>query len=64
VTVYANATILGDITVGDNTIIGSNAWIRENIPANTLVQMEEPTIILREIKRTTNTAPCKQSDNQ
>jgi len=64
VTVYANATILGDVTVGDNTIIGSNAWIRENIPANTLVQMEEPTIILREIKRTTNTAQCKQSDNQ
>jgi serine O-acetyltransferase len=63
VTVYANATILGDITIGENTIIGSNAWIRENIAANTLVQMEEPKIILREIKRITKTTPCKQGDS-
>jgi serine O-acetyltransferase len=64
VTVYANATILGDITIGENTIVGSNAWIRENIPANTLVQMEEPKILLREIRRIQRTAPDKQDDNQ
>ena len=64
VTVYANATILGDITVGENTIIGSNAWIRENIPANTLVQMEEPKIILREIKRIAKNSSCKQGSTQ
>lgn len=63
VTVYANATILGDITIGENTIIGSNAWIRDNIAANTLVQMEEPKIILREIKRIAKPASCKQGDN-
>ncbi len=60
VTVYANATILGDITIGENTIIGSNTWIHEDIPKNTLVQLEEPKIILREIKRLLPMAPCKE----
>jgi len=49
VTVYANATLLGDITVGENAIIGSNCWIRHDVPPNTLVQNEEPTSIMREI---------------
>lgn len=49
VTVYANATLLGDITIGENTIIGSNSWIRHDIPDNTLVQNEEPRNIIREL---------------
>ena len=49
VTVYANATLLGDITIGEQTIIGSNAWIRHDVPANTLVQNEEPGSIMREL---------------
>ena len=49
VTVYANATLLGDITIGENTIVGSNSWIRHDIPANTLVQNEEPKSIMREL---------------
>lgn len=60
VTVYANATILGDVTIGENTIIGSNTWIHEDIPKNTLVQLEEPKIILREIKRLLPIPPCKE----
>lgn len=49
VTVYANATLLGDITIGENTIVGSNSWIRHDVPANTLVQNEEPKSIMREL---------------
>jgi serine O-acetyltransferase len=61
VTVYANATILGDIIIGENTIIGSNTWIHENIPKNTLVQLEEPKTTHREIKRLLPTsAPCDE----
>lgn len=37
VTIYANATILGDITIGENSTIASNAWITNDIPANSRV---------------------------
>jgi serine O-acetyltransferase len=49
VTIYANATILGDITVGKNTIIGSSAWIREDVPSNVIVQNSEPINKVREL---------------
>lgn len=58
VTVYANATLLGDITIGENTIVGSNSWIRHDVPANTLVQNEEPKSIMREISPRRNTPTC------
>ncbi len=37
VTIYAEATILGNITIGKNSIIGGNVWIKEDIPPGTLV---------------------------
>ena len=58
VTVYANATLLGDITIGENTIVGSNAWIRHDVPANTLVQNEEPKNVMREIMPRQGIRPC------
>ncbi|MEA2012915.1 MAG: serine O-acetyltransferase EpsC [Verrucomicrobiota bacterium] len=32
VTIYAGATILGDITIGKGSIIGGNVWITEDLP--------------------------------
>ena len=32
VTIYANASVLGPITVGEGSVIGSNAWVKEDIP--------------------------------
>lgn len=32
VTVYANATILGRITVGHNSIVGGNIWLTKSVP--------------------------------
>ncbi|MBD5341375.1 MAG: serine acetyltransferase [Muribaculaceae bacterium] len=32
VTVYANATILGRITVGHDSIVGGNIWLTESVP--------------------------------
>ena len=32
-TVYAEATILGDITIGKGAVIGGNVWIRESVPS-------------------------------
>ena len=32
----AGAVILGDITIGDNSIIGANAVVTHNVPENSL----------------------------
>jgi serine O-acetyltransferase len=40
VTLYAGATILGDITIGHDTIIGGNVWLLEPVPPNTVVYQE------------------------
>jgi len=39
VTIYAEATILGDITIGKGSVIGGNVWIRKSVPAGTTVSM-------------------------
>ncbi len=48
VTIYANATILGDIKVGEHSIVGSNSWIHYDVPSYSFVQNEEPKTIIRE----------------
>ncbi len=35
VVVYANATILGRVHIGDNTTIGGNLWVTHDVPADT-----------------------------
>jgi serine O-acetyltransferase len=37
VIVYANATILGRVTIGVNSIIGGNIWITEDVPPNSKI---------------------------
>lgn len=37
VVVYANATILGRVTIGENAVIGGNTWVTVDIPDNTSV---------------------------
>ena len=37
VTIYAEATILGDITIGKGTVVGGNVWIKESIPPGVTV---------------------------
>lgn len=51
VTVYSHATILGDITIGRNAIIGAGVWIKEDVPPDTMVVMEEPKKILRDLSK-------------
>lgn len=54
VTIYSNATILGDITIGKNAVIGSNVWIKESVPADTMVVIQEPEITFRDLKMRRN----------
>ena len=40
VTIYAGATILGDVTIGKDSIIGGNVWLLESVPPKTVVYSE------------------------
>ena len=42
VVIYAGATLLGDITIGENTVIGGGVFITEDIPANSRVTLPKP----------------------
>ena len=53
VTIYANASVLGPITVGEGSIIGSNAWEKEDIPpySRVLPSSIETKIIQRKLPK-------------
>jgi serine O-acetyltransferase len=40
VTIYAGATILGDVTIGKGSVIGGNVWLLDSTPPNTVVYFE------------------------
>jgi serine O-acetyltransferase len=39
VTIYAEATILGDVTIGAGAVVGGNAWIKKSVPPGVTVAM-------------------------
>ncbi|MDT8301230.1 MAG: hypothetical protein RQ760_07065, partial [Sedimentisphaerales bacterium] len=41
VTIYAEATILGNVTIGKGSVIGGNVWIRNSVPPGTTVSMSK-----------------------
>jgi len=45
VTIYAEATILGDVTIGKNTVIGGNVWIKESVPPDVTVTVAKGELI-------------------
>ena len=51
VTIYAEATILGDITIGKGSIIGGNVSVRESVPENTLVTTPSPELVYKQHKK-------------
>jgi len=50
VTIYAEATILGDVKIGKNAIIGGNVWIKESVPEGVSVTLSNPELIYAERK--------------
>ncbi len=50
VTIYAEATILGDITIGKGAVIGGNVWIKESVPAGVTVTTGNPDLVYRKTK--------------
>ena len=51
VIIYAGASILGDITIGDDVTIGSNVFITESIPSNVKVTFSKPSLVITENKK-------------
>jgi len=51
VTIYAEATILGDVVIGKDTVVGGNVWIKESIPAGVTVTTSSPELVYTKRKK-------------
>jgi serine O-acetyltransferase len=47
VTIYAEATILGDIVIGKGAVIGGNVWVKESVPPGVTVTSGTPDLVYR-----------------
>jgi serine O-acetyltransferase len=47
VTIYAEATILGDVTIGKGAIIGGNVWVKQSVPAGFTVATPSANLVCR-----------------
>ncbi|MFC1761735.1 serine O-acetyltransferase EpsC [Planctomycetota bacterium] len=45
VTIYAEATILGDVTIGKGSVVGGNVWIKESVPPNVTVTASHQDLV-------------------
>lgn len=46
VTIYAQATILGRITIGENSIIGGNVWVTNDVPPGSKIVQFKPRDVI------------------
>ncbi len=44
VTVYSGATVLGDIVIGHDSVIGGNVWLTEGVDPNTSLTIPKPEL--------------------
>jgi len=51
VTIYAEATILGDIVIGKGAIIGGNVWIKESVPPGVTVTTPNADLVYTKHKK-------------
>jgi len=47
VTIYAGATILGDVHIGEGSVIGGNVWFTESCAPHTMVTIPKPELTIR-----------------
>jgi len=50
VTIYAEATILGNIVIGKNSVIGANVWLMESVPPGVTVTLPKADLIYKKKK--------------
>ena len=51
VTIYAEATILGNVVIGKNSVIGGNVWIKESVPADVTVTVANTDLLYTKHKK-------------
>ncbi len=51
VVVYAEATILGDVTIGKDAVIGGNVWIKESVPPGVTVSVAKEDLVYTKHKK-------------
>ncbi|MDY0354289.1 MAG: serine O-acetyltransferase EpsC [Sedimentisphaerales bacterium] len=59
VTIYAEATILGDVTIGKGAVIGGNTWVKESVSPGVTVSSPNPDLIYRKNEKKTRTRTRK-----
>lgn len=47
VVIYAGATILGNIEIGNNSVIGGNVWLTESVPPHSSVFNTQPKPVIK-----------------
>jgi serine O-acetyltransferase len=55
VTIYAEATILGDVVIGKGAVIGGNTWVKESVSPGVTVASPNPDLVVRRHKTKTKT---------
>jgi serine O-acetyltransferase len=61
VTIYAGATILGDITVGHHSVIGGNVWLTESVDPYTKITISPPDLSIS--TRRSRPSPASPADS-
>jgi serine O-acetyltransferase len=51
VTIYAEATILGDVVIGKGSTIGGNVWIRDSVPPGVIVSTAHADLVYKGEKK-------------
>ena len=47
VTVYSGATVLGDIIIGHDSVVGGNVWLTDNVAPNTSLTISKPELKIK-----------------
>jgi len=53
VTIYAEATILGNVVIGKGTVVGGNVWIKESVPPGVTVTTQHSDLLYKKNETTT-----------
>lgn len=51
VTIYAGATILGPVEIGEGSVIGGNVWLTQSVEAGTRISIAPPELTIRNTNR-------------
>ena len=63
VTIYAEATILGDIVIGKGAVIGGNVWVKEPVPPGVTVSTANPDLVYTKHQHKERQPPARKKNS-